>query len=43
MTGPNRNVDDESYDEVEQHFREDDPDEEDRVYFPPKESQPPHY
>ena len=43
MTPSDRNVDDDSYDEVEEHLREQDPDEEDPVYFPPEESQPPHY
>ena len=43
MTDSDRNVDDDSYDEVEEHLREQDPDEEDRAYFPPEESQPPHY
>ncbi len=43
MTDSNRSVDDDSYDEVEEHLRESDPDEEDRAYFPPEESKPPHY
>ena len=43
MTDSDRNVDDDSYDAVEEHLREEDPDEEDRAYFPPEESQPPHY
>ena len=48
MTDPQRDVDDDSYDEVEEYLREqdpdeEDPDEEDRAYFPPEESQPPHY
>ena len=43
MTPSDRNVDDDAYDEVEEHLREQDPDEEDRAYFPPEESQPPHY
>ena len=38
-----RNFDDDSYDEVEESLRDVHPDEEDRVYFPPEESQPPHY
>ena len=37
------NFDDDSYDEVEEDLRKRDPDEEDRAYFPPEESQPPHY
>ena len=43
MTPPNRNVDDDSHDEVEEYLREQDPDEEDRAYFPPEESKPLHY
>ena len=43
MIPSDRNVDDDSYDEVEEHLRERDPDEEDRAYFPPEESMPPHY
>ncbi len=43
MTDSDRNVDDDSYDEVEEHLREQDPDEEDRAYFPTEESTPPHY
>ena len=43
MTFPERNVDDDSYDEIEEDLRERDPDEEDRAYFSPEESQPPHY
>ena len=43
MTSSDRNVDDDSYDEVEEQLRERDPDEEDRAYFPPEESKPPHY
>ena len=38
-----RNFDDDSYDEVEEDLRKRDPDEEDRAYFPPEESKPPHY
>ncbi len=37
------NFDDDSYDEVEESLRDQDPDEEDRAYFPVKESKPPHY
>ena len=40
---PERNVDDDSYEEVEENIRGIDPDEEDRPYFPPEESKPPHY
>ena len=43
MTDSNRNFDDDSFDEVEEDLRERDPDEEDRAYFPPEESKPPHY
>ncbi len=43
MTPSDRNVEDNSYDEVEEHLREKDSDEEDRTYFPPEESHPPHY
>ena len=43
MTDSNRNVDNDSYDEVEEHLREQHPDAEDGAYFPPEESQPPHY
>ena len=39
MTKPERNFDDESYDEVEEErLREQDPDEKDRAYFPVKAS-----
>ena len=40
---PERNPDDDSYDEVEERLRDIDPDEEDLAYFPPEESKPPHY
>ena len=43
MTNSERNFDDDSYDEVEEDLRKRDPDEEDRAYFPPEESHPPHY
>ncbi len=43
MTQSERSVDDDSYDEVEEYFREQDPDEGDHIYFPLSESQPPHY
>tara|TARA_Y100001968_G_C19130920_1_gene606686 strand:+ start:344 stop:475 length:132 start_codon:yes stop_codon:yes gene_type:complete len=43
MTNSERHVDDDSYDDVEEYFRGQDSDEEDGAYFPPKESQPPHY
>ncbi len=37
------NFDDDSYDEVEESLRDQDPDEEDCAYFPIEESKPPHY
>ena len=43
MTKPERNFDDDSYDEVEERLKEQDLDEEDRAYFPVEESKPPHY
>ena len=43
MTTLKRDFDDDSFDEVEEDLRERDPDEEDRAYFPPEESEPPHY
>ena len=43
MTHSDRNFDDDSYDEAEESLRDQDSDEEDRAYFPPEESQPPHY
>ena len=43
MTFSKSNFDDDSFDEVEEELRKRDPDEEDRVYFPPEESKPPHY
>ncbi|HGY5549411.1 MAG: hypothetical protein AB8B41_06705 [Prochlorococcus sp.] len=43
MTAYERDVDDDSYDEVDEYLRIEDPDEEDRAYFPVKESTPPHY
>jgi len=43
MTNSDRNFDDDSFDEVEEHLRGQDPNEEDRAYFPPEDSKPPHY
>ena len=43
MTTPERNFDDDSYDEVEERLREQDPDEEDRAYYSVEESKPSHY
>ena len=43
MTKHERNFDDDSCDEGEERFRDQEPDEEDRAYFPFEESNPPHY
>ena len=43
MPYPERNFDDDSYHELEEDLRNRDPDEEDRPYFPPEESKPPHH
>ena len=43
MPIPERNFDDDSYDEVEEDFRKHEQNEEDRAYFPPEDSKPPHY
>ena len=43
MTNRERNFDDDSYDEVEESLRPQNPDNEDRAYFPIEESKPPHY
>ena len=43
MTKREHSFDDDSYDEVEERLREQDPDEEDRAYYPVEESKPPHY
>ncbi len=43
MTNSDRNFDDDSFDEVEEYLRGQDSNEEDRAYFPPEDSQPPHY
>ena len=43
MTVEERDVDDDSYDEVDEHFRSQESDEEDRAYFPVEDSKPPHY
>ena len=43
MQRPERNFDDDCYEEVEETLRDIDPEEEDRAYFPPGESKPPHY
>lgn len=43
MTDHERDVDDDSYDEIDEHLRRQESDEEDRAYFPVEESKPPHY
>ena len=43
MADRERNIDDDSFDEVEEDLRKRDPDDEDCAYFPPEESKPPHY
>ena len=43
MTNSDRNFDDDTFDEVEEHLRGQDPNEEGCAYFPPEDSQPPHY
>ena len=43
MTNPERSFADDSYDEVEESQKDQDLDQEDRAYFPVKESKPPHY
>ncbi len=43
MNNQQRNVDDDTYDEVEEDLGEVKPDEEDFAYFPLEESKPPHY
>ncbi len=40
---PQGNYDNDSYDEAEENFRNIEPDEEDKPYFPPEDSKPPHY
>jgi len=43
MTTYERDVDDDSYDEVDEHYRTEDSDENDHAYFPIEGSMPPHY
>ncbi len=43
MTAYERDVDDDSYDEEDEHYRTEDSDEDDHAYFPVEESKPPHY
>ena len=43
MTTPERNIDNDFYDDLEETFREQDPEEDDYAYFPLEESKPPHY
>ena len=39
----NTNPDNDALDPQEEYWRSEDPDEEDKPYFPPEESKPPHY
>ena len=43
MQRSERYFDEESFEEIEEILRDIDADEEDRTYFPPEESKPPHY
>ena len=43
MTSTERDIDNDFYDGLEETLREQDPEEDDRVYFPLEESKPPHY
>jgi len=43
MKRSERFFDEDSFEEAEEILRDIDPDEEDRPYFPPEESKPPHY
>ena len=43
VTVHERDVDDDSYDETDEHLRRQESDEEDPAYFPVEESKPPHY
>jgi len=43
MTVQERNVDDDSYDEIEERLRREEYDQDDQAYFPVEESKPPHY
>ncbi len=38
-----RDVDDDSYDEVDEYLSSQESDEEERAYFPVEDSKPPHY
>ena len=42
ITTNERDVDDDSYDEVDEHYRNEDSDEDDHDYFPVEESKPPN-
>lgn len=43
MTVQERNVDDDSYDEIEERLRREENDQDDQAYYPVEESKPPHY
>ena len=43
MTVLERDVDDDSYDEVDEYLNSQESDEEERAYFPVEDSKPPHY
>ena len=43
MTSTERDIDNDFYDGLEETLREQDPEEDDRAYFPLEESKPPHY
>ena len=43
MIKERKEIHEDSYEEADENFRDIDSDEEDRPYFPPEESKPPHY
>ncbi len=43
MSIPERNFDDDSFDEMEESLKDIDSDGEEQIYFPLEESKPPHY
>lgn len=43
MTIQERNVDDDSYDQIEERLRREEDDQDDQAYFRLEESKPPHY
>ena len=43
MTSTERNINNDFYEGLEETLREQDPEEDDRAYFPLEESKPPHY